>query len=202
MNNLILFRYGGLGGAELMIIFIVLLIALVPVILYLINLQKTMEQVSPELRKMSPGQVWLMLIPVFGVIWNFIMVGNIADSLAAEYRKRNLPTSDPRPTYQTGLVMAICQACGWVPVLGGIASLVGLIFWIIYWVKTAEHKNFLKSNQPYFNPGTMNNNQQYYQQYNPQSFNQQQYHTPPNNQQVPPNYDPSQPPPGPGDYKP
>lgn len=194
--------YNGLGGGEfLLIIFIALIIGLVPVILYLINLQKTLEQVSPELRRMNPGQVWLILIPIFGIIWNFIMIGHIADSLAAEYRKRNIPQSDPRPTYQTGLVMAICQACGWIPVIGGLAAIVYLIFWIMYWVKTAEHKKYLMANQNYFNPGVMNNNPQYYQQYNqqqqPYNPQQQQY-----NQQNPPNYNPNQPPPGPGNFNP
>ena len=188
----------GLGGAEVVLIFFIVFgIALVPMIFYLLNLQKAMEQVSPDLRKMSPGSVWLSLIPVFSLVWSFIMVGNIADSLSAEYQRRNMQRNEERLGYQTGLTMAILQVCGFIPFLGPIAGLVGFVFWIMYWVKIYGYRQQLESNPNYFPQGVPNSQQ--YQQYgqygqqNPSNYGQQY---PPNyGQQYPPNPNQQQPPP-------
>lgn len=192
----------GLGGPEIIILFLVIFgIALLPMIFYLLNLQKAMEQVSPDLRKISPGSVWLLLIPVFGVIWNFIMVGHIADSLSAEYQRRNMPRNEDRLGYQTGMTMAILQVCGIIPFIGPIAGIVGLVFWILYWVKVNGYRTQLESNPGYFPQGVPNSQQ--YQQYGQQQYGQQQYGQQ-NQQQYPPNYgqqyppNPSQPPHNPG----
>ncbi len=150
----------GLGAAEVMILFFVLLLMLVPMIFYLLTLQRTMEMVAPELRKMSPGQVWLLLIPVFGIIWNFMMVGYIADSLAAEFQRRNLPVDNPRPGYPQGFPMAILQVCSIIPFIGGLAGLAGLVMWIIYWVKISGYKTQLELSASF--PGM---HQQHYRSY-------------------------------------
>lgn len=145
----------GLGGPEIVIIFFVALcIGLIPAIFYLLTLQRTMDLVSPDLRRMSPGQVWLLLIPVFGVVWNFLMVGYIADSLAAELQRRNLPCEEQRPGYPLGLAMCILGVCGIIPFVGGIASLVTMILWILYWVKIAGYKRQLEASN-FFQPPQM-----------------------------------------------
>lgn len=195
MNTEIILGPYGLGGPEIMIIVVVVfLLFLTPMILYLMNLQKALEQVSPDLRTTSPGSVWLLLIPVFGIVWNFLLVGHIADSLRAEYHRRNIPVNEQRPGYNTGLTMSILQACGLIPYIGSLASIAGLVFWIIYWVKTHGYRTQLESNPSYFPQGVPN-----YQQY--QQFGQQQYGQQ-NQQQYPPNYGqhypPNQPPQNPG----
>jgi hypothetical protein len=152
MNPKIILSYMGLGGPEIIIIFLVVLcIALIPQIFYLLTLQRTMELVSPDLRRMSPGQVWMVFIPIFGIIWNFLMVGYIADSLAAELQRRNLPYNEERPGHQTGMAMCVCSVCGIIPVIGGLAGLAALVLWIVYWVKIAGYKKQLESSN-FFQP--------------------------------------------------
>ena len=131
----------------LVVIFIVFAIWLLIQILYLLNLHKTLEEVSPHNRKMDPGMVWLFLIPLFGMIWHFIIVEKIANSLKDEFAERGIPVEEEKPGYQVGLACCILTACTIIPFLGALSSLGALITWIIYWVKTADYKNQLKRNQ-------------------------------------------------------
>lgn len=134
-------------GSEWILIFIFLLIAVVPLIFFLLNLQNTLQVISEENRKMSPFNVWLMLIPFFNIVWQFIMVDRIADSIAAECSRLNIPVKENRPTYGIGLAWNICNCVSFIPIIGGLAALVTLI---LYWVKVSEFKNLIKANQNNF----------------------------------------------------
>ncbi|MBE7171175.1 MAG: hypothetical protein INR73_11325 [Williamsia sp.] len=70
------------GGAEWIIISVVLLI--ITGIFYLITLQATFDAISPENREMPSGNVWLLLIPLFGLYWHFVIVHKLAESIKAE----------------------------------------------------------------------------------------------------------------------
>src|SRR3546814_8872187 len=59
------FGLGGLASGIIGVLVIIILALLVVQIFYLLTLQKAMQQVSPDLRKMEPGLVWLMFIPLF-----------------------------------------------------------------------------------------------------------------------------------------
>lgn len=133
-----------LGGTILLVVIIAIAIGLIPMIFYLLTLQNTLKEVSPENQKMPPSNVWLVLIPLFGLVWNFIIVNRMADSLAAEFAKRNIPVDEERPGYSIGLTYSILFCCSIIPVLGGLASLAGLVCWIIYWVKIAGYKTTLQ----------------------------------------------------------
>jgi hypothetical protein len=143
----------GLYDSELlMILFFGLLIALVPVILFLLTLQNTLNEVSPENRYLPPGQVWLMLIPLFGIVWQFIVVNRIADSLKAEFAKRNILIMEDRPGSAIGITYCILNCCSVIPFLGVLAGIGGLVCWIIYWAKISGYKVKLKLLQnPYMN---------------------------------------------------
>lgn len=133
------------GGSELTLILLALFI--IPVIFYLITLQKTLEAIIPANRRMPPGQVWLLLIPLFNYIWQFFAVSNIADSIKAECERLNIPVSEERPTYNIGLAKNILSLCVLIPFLGGLASLAFIVCWIIYWVKVNEYKKLIDANK-------------------------------------------------------
>ena len=61
-------------------------ICLVPIIFFLITLQNTFKAISPQNRRMDPTQVWLCLIPLFGLGWNFYVLDKLSDSIQAELR--------------------------------------------------------------------------------------------------------------------
>ena len=136
------------GGALIAIVFVAILIGLIPQILYMLTLQNTLKEVSPENQKMPPANVWLLLIPLFGTVWAFIVVNKMADSLKAEFAKRNVPIDEDRPGYSVGLTYCILICCSIIPFLGFLAAIGGLVCWIIYWVKIAGYKTKLQQTKP------------------------------------------------------
>ncbi len=136
----------GFFAPEMMIIYlpaIMIAVAIIPFIFFIITLSNTMKRISIENQKMPPGNMWLLLIPFFSLIWNFIVVNKMADSLQAEFAKRNITVSEERPGYNIGLTMAICFCASIIPAVGILARLEGLITWIMYWVKIAQYKSML-----------------------------------------------------------
>lgn len=117
-----------------------LAIIIIPAIFYLLTLQKALNRCSPESRAMQPGMVWLMLIPLFNLVWQFFIVLNMAKSLEAEFRKRGLAI-EPDPGKTLGLVMCILVCCGIIPFLGILCSLGAFVCWIIYWIKIAGYSS-------------------------------------------------------------
>ena len=144
---------GRLGGTEIILIFFIFGIMMIPQIFYLITLQKTIKEVSIENRKIQPNQVWLSLIPLFGLIWQFIMVNRIGISLKAEFKKRNLSINEEKPGYNSGLIYCILFCCSIIPVLGIFAGIGGFVFWIIYWVKINNFKKELETRENIENIG-------------------------------------------------
>jgi len=124
-------------------IFIILAGVITVAVFYCLTLQRTLEAISPENRKMPPANVWLLFIPIFHWVWHFIIVNNLADSLKAEFEKRGVKPDEARPSYGIGLAASICWCTSWIPVLGSLTGLAALICWIIYWVKIAGYKNQL-----------------------------------------------------------
>lgn len=183
-------------------------------VFFLLNLQGALSQCAPESRRMPPGQVWLILIPLFGIVWMFVVVSRIADSLAAEFKRRQLPLDSERPGYAVGLVMSIAGCGGIIRNIGKywqiqelywmgiVIAFVMIVLMIVYWVQIDGYKKrLIRSghhsqyfNNPYQHPlhGYGNHNPQgqgtYYGQYNqpPQNTGQSHWSPPPNAQNIPP----------------
>ena len=127
--------------------FFFLALFLVPAIFFLLTLQNTLKAISEENRRMPPANVWLLFIPLFNIVWQFIVVDKIAQSIAAECARLNLPVKEDKPTYGIGLAWNICNCVSIIPIIGGLAA---LVTFIIYWVKVTEYKNLIKFNQNNF----------------------------------------------------
>ena len=133
-----------LGVTEATVLFFFVGVIVVYV-LYLNTLRKTILIVSPENRKLRPGEVWLLLIPLFSLVWQFVLVAKIADSLRAEYQSRGMTPSEERPGYQIGLAMSVCFVASFLPLLGSLIALAGFVCWIIYWNKMHGYRKELES---------------------------------------------------------
>lgn len=131
------------AGVEWFFILIVLGCLLIPRIFYLITLQSTLDTVSIENRKMPSGNVWLLLIPLFGTVWHFIIVNNLADSIAAEAKSNDIRIEESRPAYSVGLAMCILNCFFFIPGLNIVTGIAGLVCWILYWVKISAYKTTL-----------------------------------------------------------
>jgi hypothetical protein len=110
---------------------------LIPCIFYILTLSHALNKCSPASRTMQPGSLWLLLIPLFNLVWHFLVVSAMAQSLGNEFRTRGI-VAEPEPGKSPGMAMCICGVCGLIPILGILASLAGLVLWIMYWVKIAE----------------------------------------------------------------
>jgi hypothetical protein len=151
------------AAAVLALIYVAVLIAaLVVYIKYLRSLQKTLEKCAVQNRSMAPGMVWLQLVPMLNLGWQFVNVISIGRSLEKEFRSRGLTVK--RPCQDIGVIMGILVVAGIVFIymsnglatftamrssigtarldVGGVAGLlvIGFLFylaafvlWIIYW---------------------------------------------------------------------
>lgn len=127
--------------------FIFLGLFLVPAIFFLLTLQNTLKVISPESRKMPPSNVWLMCIPLFNFIWQFIMVDKIAQSISVECARLNIQVKETKPTYNLGLAWNICYLLFLIPVIKGLIALILIVMWILYWVKVNKYKSLMIANQ-------------------------------------------------------
>lgn len=148
MNHLLnMLLLGIIGPQKIMVILIVVAvifgISLIPMIFFLLTMQNTLNAISFENRKMEPGLVWLSLIPLFGLVWQFIIVDRMAGSLQAEFAKREMAIEEARPGNSIGLAYCILFCCSLIPFVGYITSIAGLICWIIYWIRINDYKNRL-----------------------------------------------------------
>ena len=139
-------------GAEALLIgilIVVILAALTVFILFLLNLQKTLNACSQENQAMEPGLVWLNLIPLFSMFWMIWTVIKIRDSLQKEYEERSLDTTEVTNTYNMGLVYGILSVGGLIlqffPVIGIVSPIATFVFMILYWVKTSGCRKILSS---------------------------------------------------------
>jgi len=131
----------------MLIAFFIVAIFLIPTIFYLLTLQKALQAVSVENRRMPPGQVWLSLIPLFNLIWMFIVVNKIAESFAAECYLLNIPTVETNPTQGIGNTKNILALCTMIPIIGVLAGIGYIVCWIMHWVKVNEYKNLILANK-------------------------------------------------------
>lgn len=116
----------------------VFVVMLVVYILYITSLSRALSKCSESSRTMQPGMVWLLLVPLVGLVWQFFVVIGLADSLGNEFRAREVPNADPKPGKSVGIAMCVCAACGIVPLVNLLAFPAYIVLWIIYWVKIGE----------------------------------------------------------------
>lgn len=142
---------------QLTILITTIVVVLVPGIFYLLTLQKTLTIISPLSRMMRPQQVWLMLIPLFNIVWHFIMVSRLSDSIKNECVRLHIPLQETNPAYILGvgsmcfyLAAIILNITQLIPLLVPLLHLGGFIVWILYWIKISKYKNLILASQNNF----------------------------------------------------
>ncbi|HUB51368.1 MAG TPA: hypothetical protein VL986_04430 [Terracidiphilus sp.] len=130
-------------AVHLGVVFFCFFLFLIPAIFYLITLQNALVKCPPGVRTMEPGMVWLLLIPLFHLIWQFFVVMALGNSLGNEFRRRGIPCPDPLPGQSIGMAMCICGCCGIIPIINFLALPAAFVLWIVYWVKIAEFSRAL-----------------------------------------------------------
>ncbi len=133
-------------GFVIMLVLLLLAIFLVPLIFFLLQLQKLLNACTPGSRQMDPGMVWLNLIPLFSLGWMIYTVIKIRDTLKIEFPARNIETDDPEFCFPIGLAMGICSACSIIPFINYLTGIASLVLMIIYWIKMHKYTTILESN--------------------------------------------------------
>jgi hypothetical protein len=133
---------------DVLMIFVVFLVVVVVVAyvilcLYLWTLSTALSLCDRRNRTMEPGMVWLNLIPLFNLVWMFITVIKISESLQNEFDDRRLREEGDYGK-QLGITYNILNLLGIIPYLGIALSFAGFICFIIYWVKIAGFNSILR----------------------------------------------------------
>lgn len=129
-------------GAGLIILLLVLMASITIAVFYLLNLQNLLKEISPANRQTEPSNVWLMFIPLFNIIYPFILYPKICDSVKKEFEQRNMAESGDYGR-SIGITMPILSLCGIIPILGSLAGIANLVLFIIFWSKMAGYKSKL-----------------------------------------------------------
>lgn len=147
--------------------FILLGVFLIIAILFLLTQQNTLRTIGAGNRLMRPGQVWLQLIPFFGQVWQFFVVGRISRSIRKEmasWDKDSIFGDDAliveqgveRPTFGIGIayctlnVVSIVlnivntETAESISLFVGLLALSSTLCWIIYWANLASYKRKLR----------------------------------------------------------
>jgi hypothetical protein len=137
-----------LPAAIIAVVVVFLLIGLGITIAFLMTLQKALSRCDRRNRTMEPGQVWLNLIPCFNIVWQFITVIRISESLANEFRDRGIRSRDDFGK-SLGITTLVLGFLGIIPYIGALFGLAELVCGIIYWVKIAGYSKRLASTPHY-----------------------------------------------------
>jgi hypothetical protein len=109
---------------------------------YLLTLYRTILSIRPEFRKVTPAQAWLGFIPIFHLIWPFIINNRVALSIREDLDDRNLHDySDYGKSI--GTIYPALRFGGIVPFLGAICGIIYLILFIIWWAKLSQSRHKL-----------------------------------------------------------
>ena len=124
----------GPDWVELAIGGLAILFAIGIAVLILYLLYDAQRAIPPEHRHLEPAQVWLLLIPLFNLVWNFFVYQRIADSYRSYFYSRGrFDVGDAGKAI--GLWFAICSACAIIPCVGIIAAVAALILLIVFLVR-------------------------------------------------------------------
>ena len=107
-------------------------------VFFLLSLSKLIKNCD-KYATMSPGLVWLNLIPIFNFGWMIYTVIKISESIGKKFEAHGV--QDPNKGAKvTGLVYSISFVTA--PFVA-FTAVVGLIFWIMYWVKITNYNKRL-----------------------------------------------------------
>lgn len=71
------------------------------------SMERALRACDFSSRKMPLGQSWLIFVPLFGFIWQFVAVNRVSESLATEYHLRGWKSDEGRPGIETGLIACV-----------------------------------------------------------------------------------------------
>ncbi len=88
-------------------------------------------------QRQEPGMVWLLVIPLFHLVWNFFVYPRISESYCAYFRA--IGRHDVGDCAESiGLAYCICAAIAVLPGVGCAAVVAAIVLLIVYLVRLYE----------------------------------------------------------------
>lgn len=148
-----------LGPEILLILFFLGLI--IPALLYLNTIHKTLDEVRDEYRLIPSRSPMLILVPIVGNFMLFLVVIKLSQSLELEFEDRGIATDGKDFGKRVGLIMSTASLLVLLTLIMGFSGLsivvlllpwirilvlVGLVCWIIHWTKVSAYRKTLLAN--------------------------------------------------------
>lgn len=127
---------GNVAALVIMGVVIAVIWGILAYICYLLS--DALKALPPEHQKMSPGLVWLLMIPCFSIIWNFFVFIQLPQSYESYLRSHGRPMDTSLGTL--GIVYSALAVLCVIPYLGSCIGLAALVILIIFLVKLSELK--------------------------------------------------------------
>ncbi len=126
------------GGAALGVMLVFLLIGLAIGIAIAVAIAflfwKPYSKVPAQHQTISPGLIWLMVIPLVNIVMMFIIAFKVPEAFKSYFDSVG-DTSVGDAGKTIGMWWAICALCSFIPILGMIAGLASLVLLIIFLLK-------------------------------------------------------------------
>ena len=132
-----------IGLPELFVILLILGIvacSIVISIFYLLTLSRSLS-LTQKHHGVSPGLVWLLLIPLFNLGWQFYILNKVTKGIKGKFNEMGKECGDGG--WSMGLAYAILGCCAIIPYIGILIGMAAFITWIIYWVKIAGYNKLM-----------------------------------------------------------
>lgn len=141
------------GGADWIWFIIGFCFFFIPAFFYIKTLHSTLKVISIQNRSIAPYSVWLLFIPYFNLIWHFIVVIKMSESIKAEADSRNLLIYKGHPGKSIGITMCVLCCLSLITSFIHLSHFIDLFFnlikvscficWIIYWIKINDYKKLI-----------------------------------------------------------
>ncbi len=122
-------------------------------VFYANTIRKTLLLIAPENRLLTPGQAWLLAVPLLNIYWNFVVASRLADSLTNEFYDRKI-AEEENPGRANGMLYAWLFLLSNIPLAPFILLTIGLlsmVYFIVYWVKVNNFRNLLVEHEKFKN---------------------------------------------------
>lgn len=127
--------FGSVIGLGLLAVGVLIMVGLI------LFLQSCYQRIPPEHRLMSPGLVWLLLIPFFSLIWIFFVYIRLAKSFQRAYAALGRNEGDCGE--KLALIFCISCVASLIPFVGCIAGPASLVLLVVVLLKFNTLKNGL-----------------------------------------------------------
>jgi hypothetical protein len=139
-----------LGMPEIVLMFFLGFLCLIPLVVETVVaaiLSSTLRRLPQRYQQMEPGLIWLLVIPLFNIGWNFFVVLKVSRSYRDYFgERRRAETGDCGEGL--GLAYSVCTACSLVPYLGCLTGIAAIVLLVLYLVKLNTLKGLVVDGGP------------------------------------------------------